>query len=241
MWLIPYYSKDACCFLACERKRISGRRLSPPKYVCVRRLAVPKRHNFCSSSSSLDTSSTYNHFLRLVDTIPRVPRRLPYTSKSFWAPSSNLGVFFQSSEILVSKGRAISITRHFPSFFSITTMSGLFVSPPSNLFEAWSPTVFTRPYKTLHSRSSYGLHYEMATSFLWRCLIISFHFLFCFLLCVCVCVFVFRLWLPCQIKHFHISNAFRNKLSVSNRSVSFYWFIVTGMLPIVTYINIYAS
>ena len=191
MWLIPYYSKDACCFLACERKRISGRRLSPPKYVCVRRLAVPKRHNFCSSSSSLATSSTCNHFLRLVDTIPRAPTRLPYTSKSFWAPSSNLGVFFQSSEILVSKGRAISITRHFPCFISITTMSGLFVSPPSNLFEAWSPTVFTRPYirREVHSRSSYRLHYEMATSFLWRCLIISFHFLFCFLLCVCVCFF----------------------------------------------------
>ena len=72
-----------------------------------------------------------------------------------------------------------------------------------------------------------------------------FSFFFFFLVvCVCVCVF-FRLWLPCQItaeiKHFHISNAFRNKLSVSNRSVNFYWFIVAGMLLIVTYINIYAS
>ena len=109
-------------------------------------------HNFCSSSSSLATSNTGNHFLRLVDTIPRAPRRLPYTSKSFWAPSSNLGVFFQSSEILVLIGRAISITRQFPSFFSITTMSGLFASAPSNLFEAWSPTVFTRPYKTRASQ-----------------------------------------------------------------------------------------
>ena len=241
MWLIPYYSKDACYFLACEHKRISGRRLSPPKHVCVRRLAVPKRHNFCSSSSSLDTSSTYNHFLRLVDTIPRVPRRLPYTSKSFWAPSSNLGVFFQSSEILVSKGRALSITRHFPSFFSITTMSGLFVSPPSNLFEAWSPTVFTRPYKTRASQQILIWVALRDGNFLAVTMpyyLFSFSFLF---LVVCVCVFFFRLWLPCQIKHFHISNAFRNKLSVSNRSVSFYWFIVAGMLPIVTYINIYAS
>ena len=195
MWLIPYYSKDACCFLACERKRISGRRLSPPKYVCVRRLAVPKRHNFCSSSSSLDTSSTYNHFLRLVDTIPRVPRRLPYTSKSFWAPSSNLGVFFQSSEILVSKGRAISITRHFPSFFSITTMSGLFVSPPSNLFEAWSPTVFTRPYKT-HESFAADPHMGCITRWQLPCCddaLLSL-FIFFFVSCcvwVCVCVFFF--------------------------------------------------
>lgn len=82
--------------------------------------------------------------------------------------------------------------------------------------------------RELHSRSSYGLHYEMATSLLWRCLIISFHFLFFFLVVwVCVCVF-FRLWLPCQIKHIHISNAFRNKLSVSSRSVNFYWFKYSG-------------
>ena len=72
-----------CCSLACGHRRISGRRFSSPKwversddrkYVCVRRLAVPKRHNICSSSSSLATSSTCNHFLRLVDTIPRAPR-----------------------------------------------------------------------------------------------------------------------------------------------------------------------
>ena len=163
------------------------------KYLCVRRLAVPKRHNFCSSSSPLDTSGTYNHFLRLVDTIPRAPRRLPYTSKSFWAPSSNLGVFFQSSEILVLKGRAISITRHFPSFFSITTMSGLFASPPSNLFEAWSPTVFTRPYKT---RASQQILIWVAlrdgnfpaVTMLYYLFSFSFFFLLC--LCVCVCFFL---------------------------------------------------
>ena len=72
-----------CCSLACGHRRISGRRFSSPKwversddrkYVCVRRLAVPKRHNVCSSSSSLATSSTCDHFLRLVDTIPRAPR-----------------------------------------------------------------------------------------------------------------------------------------------------------------------
>ena len=213
------------------------------KYLCVRRLAVPKRHNFCSSSSSLATSSICNHFLRLVDTIPRAPRRLPYTFKSFWAPSSNLGVFFQSSEILVLKGRAISITRHFPSFFSITTMSGLFASPPSNLFEAWSPTVFTRPYKT---RASQQILIWVAlrdgnfpaVTMLYYLFSFSFFFLLC--LCVCVCFF-FRLWLPRQIKHFHISNAFRNKLSVSSRRVNFYWFIVVGMLLIVSFINIYAS
>ena len=161
------------------------------KYVCVRRLAVPKRHNFCSSSSSLATSNTGNHFLRLVDTIPRAPRRLPYTSKSFWAPSSNLGVLFQSSEILVSKGRAISIMRQFPSFFSITTMSGLFVWHRQICLKLEVPQFLHGPIRReLHSRSSYGLHYEMATSWLWRCLIISFHFLFCFLLCMCVCVFL---------------------------------------------------
>ena len=194
MWLIPYYSKDACCFLVCEHKRISGRRLSPPKYVCVRRLAVPKRHNFCSSSSSLDTSSTYNLFLRLVDTIPRVPRRLPYTSKSFWAPSSNLGVLFQSLEIFVSKGRAISITRHFPSFFSITTMSGLFVSPPSNLFEAWSPTVFTRPYQIRASQQILiwvELRDGNFLSVTMPYYLFSFSFFFSCCVCECVCVFVF--------------------------------------------------
>ena len=140
-------------------------------------------------------------------------------------------------------GRAISITRQFPSFFSITTMSGLFASPPSNLFEAGSPTVFTRPYMTRASQQILIWVALRDGNFLAVTMpyIISFHFLFFFLLCMCVCGFFFRLWLPCQIKHFHISNAFRNKLSVSSRSVHFYWFIVAGMLMIVTYINIYAS
>ena len=164
----------------------------------------------------------------MVGTIPRAPRRLPYTSKSFWAPSSNLGVFFQSSEILVLKGRALSITRLFPSFFSITTMSGLFASPPSNLFEAWSPTVFTRPYKTRTSQQILiwvALRDDNFLAVTMPYYLFSFSLFF---LVVCVCVFFFRLWLPCQIKHFHISNAFRNKLSVSSRSVNFYWFIVAS-------------
>ena len=67
---VQYSSKDPCCSLACDHRRISDRRFSSPKwversddrkYVCVRRLAVPKRHNICSSSSSLATSSTCNH------------------------------------------------------------------------------------------------------------------------------------------------------------------------------------
>ena len=133
-----------CCSLACDHRRISGRRFSSPKwversddrkYVCVRSLAVPKRHTICSSSSSLATSSTCNHFLRLVDTIPRAPRAslfqilLSSLFKSWYF--SNF-----SSKILVSKGRAISIMRHLPSFLSITTTSGLFlffVFPLSNL------------------------------------------------------------------------------------------------------------
>ena len=75
---VQYSSKDPCCSLAFGHRRISRRRFSPRelgvegsddrKYVCVRRLAVLKRHNFCSSSSSLATSITCNHFLRLVDT-----------------------------------------------------------------------------------------------------------------------------------------------------------------------------
>ena len=80
---VQYSPKDPCCSLACDHRRISRRRFSSPKWVersddrkhvCVRRLAVPKRHNICSSSSSLATSSICNHFLRLVDTIPRAPR-----------------------------------------------------------------------------------------------------------------------------------------------------------------------
>ena len=67
---VQYSSKDPCCSLACDHRRISGRRFSSPKwversddrkYVCVRSLAVPKRHNICSSSSSLATFSTCNH------------------------------------------------------------------------------------------------------------------------------------------------------------------------------------
>ena len=67
---VLYSSVGSCLSLACGHRCISGRRFSSPKwversdgrkYVCVRRLAVPKRHNICSSSSSLATSSTCNH------------------------------------------------------------------------------------------------------------------------------------------------------------------------------------
>ena len=153
---VQYYFQDRWCSLACGHRRISGRRFFSPKsversddrkYVCVRRLAVSKRHNFCSSSSSLATSSTCNYFLRLVDTIPMAPRAsLFQILLSSIFKSLNFSNF--SSEILVSKGRAISIMRHFPSFLSITTRPGLFLlfaSPPSNLFMPLSPTSFHSP------------------------------------------------------------------------------------------------
>ena len=145
-----------CCSLACGHRRISCRRFSSPKwvergddrkYACVRSLAVPKRHNICSSSSSLATSSTCNHFLRLVDTIPGAPRASLF---QIFLSSLFKSWYFSnfSSEILVSKGRVISITRHFSSFLSITTTSGLFLLfafPPSNLFILLSPTSFYSP------------------------------------------------------------------------------------------------
>ena len=156
--------------LVCGHKRISCRRFSSPKwvergddrkYVCVRSLAVSKRHNICNSSSSLATSITCNHFLRLVDTIPRAPRAslfqilLSSLFKSWYF--SNF-----SSEIFVSKGRAISSMRHFPSFLSITTTSGLFlvfVFPLSNLFIPLSSTSFYRPRRREpHSRPLYELY-----------------------------------------------------------------------------------
>ena len=157
---VQYSSKDPCCSLACGHRRISGRRFSSPKwversddrkYVCVRRLAVPKRHTFCSSSSSLATSITCKHFLRLVDTIPRVPR-----ASLFQILLSSLfkSWYFSNfpSEIFVSKGREISIITHFPSFLSITTTSGLFrlfASPPSNLSHK-----FLQPLKTTASQQT---------------------------------------------------------------------------------------
>ena len=127
----------------------------------VRKLAVPKRHNICSSSSSLATSSTCNHFLRLIDTIPRAPR-----ASLFQILLSSLfkSRYFSnfSSEIFVSKGSAISIIRHLPSFFSITTTPSLFllfVFPLSNLFIPLSPTSFYSPRRReLQSRPLYGLY-----------------------------------------------------------------------------------
>ena len=139
------------------------------KYVCVRRLAVSKRHNFCSSSSSLASSSTCNYFLGLVDTIPRAPRASLF---QILLNSVFKSLYFSnfSSEILVSKGRAISIMRHFLSFLSITTRSGLFLlfaSPPSNLFMPLSPTSFHNPTRaSQQALTVYGLYYEMLGSFL---------------------------------------------------------------------------
>ena len=126
---------------------MGGEKRRPEIRLCVRRLAVPKRHNICSSSSSLATSSTCNHFLRLVDTIPRAPRAFLFQillSSLF----KSWSFFYFSSEILLSKGRAIYIMRHLPSFLSMTTTPGLFllfVFPPSNLFILLSPTSFHSP------------------------------------------------------------------------------------------------
>ena len=73
----------------------------------------------------------------LVDTIPRAPiiTGTIVTSLHFQIVLSSLfkswyffNFSFSVSQILVSKGRAISITRHFPSLLSITTMSGLLAS-----------------------------------------------------------------------------------------------------------------
>ena len=151
---VQYSSKDPCCSLACGHRRISSRRFSSPKwversddrkYVCVRRLAVPKRDNICSSSSSLATSSTcnYMYLLRLVDTIPRAPRAslfqilLSSLFKSLTFPTFPYR--------LLCRRDARYLLRHFPSFLSIATKSGLFLlfaSPPSNLFMPLSPTSF---------------------------------------------------------------------------------------------------
>ena len=89
---VLYSSKDPCCSLACGHRRISSRRFSSPKwversddrkYVCARRLAVPKRHNFCSRTlfpwpcpAPVTISSGWM-------TPFKVRRGLPYISKSF--------------------------------------------------------------------------------------------------------------------------------------------------------------
>lgn len=91
----------------------------------LRILAVPKRHTLRSSSSSLATSSTCNHFLRLVDTIARAPI---LTETIVTSPFELL---LQILETIMLKRQAISFMRHFPSFLSITTMSGFFASTPS--------------------------------------------------------------------------------------------------------------
>ena len=96
---VLYSSKDPCCSLACGHRRISGRRFSSPKwversddrkYVCARRLAVPKRNNFCSR--------TLVHWPRPAPvtissgwlTPFKVRRGLPYTSKSWYKFSSEI-------------------------------------------------------------------------------------------------------------------------------------------------------
>ena len=99
---VLYSFKDPCCSLACGHRRISGRRFSSPKwversddrkYVCVRRLAVNKRHNFCSQTLVLwprpapvtISSGWLSPF--------KVRRGLSCTSKSFQIPFSNPGTF----------------------------------------------------------------------------------------------------------------------------------------------------
>ena len=96
----------------------------------LRILAVPKRHTLRSSSSSLATSSTCNHFLRLVDTIARAPILTETIVTSLFE------LLLQILETIMLKRQAISFMRHFPSFLSITTMSGFFASTP-NLFELY--------------------------------------------------------------------------------------------------------
>ena len=115
---VLYFSKGPCCSLACGHRRISGRRFPSPKwvqrcddrkYVCEHRLAVHKRHNFCSNSNSLATFITCNHFLRLGDSIQSAPR----ASLHFQILLSSLFKtwYFSnfSSEILVPTGLAISV------------------------------------------------------------------------------------------------------------------------------------
>ena len=114
-----YSSKDPCCSLACGHRRISGRRFSSPKwversddrkYVCARRLAVPKRNNFCSRTlvpwprpAPVTISSGWL-------TPFKVRRGLPYTSKSFYAPFSNPGTFPNFPQrFLPSTGTTISV------------------------------------------------------------------------------------------------------------------------------------
>ena len=114
---VLYSSKDPCCSLGCGHRRISGRRFSSPKWVersddrkhiCVRRLAVPKKHNFCRNSSSLATSSTCNNFLRLVDSIQSAPRASLF---QIFLSCLFISWYFSnfSSEILVPTGSAISV------------------------------------------------------------------------------------------------------------------------------------
>ena len=99
---VLYFSKGPCCSLACGHRRISGRRFPSPKwvkrcddrkYVCEHRLAVHKRHNFCSNSNSLATFITCNHFLRLGDPIQSAQKGFPTFPNPFKLPLQNLVLF----------------------------------------------------------------------------------------------------------------------------------------------------
>ena len=153
---VQYSFKDPWCSLACGHRSISGRRFSSPKwvercddrkYVCVRRLAVPKRHNFCSSSSSLATSSTcnYMYLLRLVDTIPRAPR-----ASLFQILLSSLFKSNISLEIIVSKGRPISIETS-PFFlvhhYNARLVSVVCLSTVKSVY-AFKSHKFSQPYES---------------------------------------------------------------------------------------------
>ena len=111
-----YSSKDPCCSLACGHRRISGRRFSSPKwversddrkyqYVCVRRLAVPKRNNFCNRTlvpwphpAPVTISSGWL-------TPFKVRRRLPYTSKSILSSLFKSWYFSKFSSEILAGGR----------------------------------------------------------------------------------------------------------------------------------------
>ena len=115
---VLYFSKGPCCSLACGHRRISGRRFPSPKwvqrcddrkYVCEHRLAVHKRHNFCSNSNSLATFITCNLFLRLGDSIQSAPRASLHFQILLSSLFTTWYFFNFSSEILVPTGLAISV------------------------------------------------------------------------------------------------------------------------------------
>ena len=101
---IQYSSKDPCCSLACVKQPI----------------AVPTRHtHFCSSSSSLATFSTCNHYRRLVDTIPRAPRASSHFQilLSSLFKSCTVVWFTQNNEKFSKLCKGHTVNAQFAAFF----------------------------------------------------------------------------------------------------------------------------